>query len=173
MIRNVTSDVNSDVNMKIQNGNNELEESGDSQNKEEDENEQQEQDDDSNDDDEDNHQTIPLEDIKERLYCSPNKLMRVYELKVYLFNVMTEDKLWRYIEVLEIPNFRGIFKPNELPERINNVECGIIIWNDLHTHYTVYAKVHNMRMHFDPYGERSPLEIQKYLKTRQEYCNNL
>ena len=133
------------------------------------ENEREEQAD--SDDDSDNSENIPLKGIKELLYCSHNKLMKVYELKANLDNDITGNKLWRYIEILKIPNFRGIFKPNELPERINNVECGIIKWNDLYKHYTVYTKIHNMRIHFDPCGEGSPLIIQKYLKTRREYRN--
>ena len=42
----------------------------------------------------------------------------------------------------------------------------------LGTHWVCYAKVHNTRIYFDSFGRKTPLEIQKYLKTAKEFGNS-
>ena len=64
---------------------------------------------------------------------------------------------------------------DELPERINPVECGIVNLSpheQLGTHWVCYAKVHKTRIYFDSFGRKTPLEIQKYMKTAEEFRNN-
>ena len=64
---------------------------------------------------------------------------------------------------------------DELPNRINPVECGIVnlsVHKQLGTHWVLYAKVHKTRIYFDSFARKPPLEIQKYLKTAEEFRSN-
>ena len=65
---------------------------------------------------------------------------------------------------------------DELPEQVNAVECGIVnlsTYQHLGTHWVCYIKIHHNRFYFDSFGRKTPLEIQKYLKTAKEFRNNL
>ena len=131
---------------------------------------------DNDSEDSDNHQTIPLEDMKEEhLYCSRNNLMNVYELDIPADRSLTNLDLCRYKNILKIPKFRGVFMANKLPERVNSVECGIInfdTYDQFYSHWVCYAKIHNTCIYFDSFGRKTPLEVQKYLKTNREYISS-
>ena len=64
---------------------------------------------------------------------------------------------------------------DELPKRINPVECGIVNLN-IHkqsgSHWVLYAKFHKTLIYFDSFARKTPLEIQKYLKTAEEFRND-
>ena len=60
---------------------------------------------------------------------------------------------------LEIPNFRGIFMKDTLPEHPYTVECGIVNFNT-HTHPAgkslgVLLQNKDLRIYFDSYGQIS------------------
>ena len=46
---------------------------------------------------------------------------------------------------------------------LQNVEFWILV---------CYAKVHKTRIYFDSFGRKTPLEIQMYMKTAEEFRNN-
>ena len=101
--------------------------------------------------------------------------MKVYEVDIPSDKSLSNFDLVRYINILKVPNFRGVFMRDELPSRINTLECGIMNF-ETHTqpgtHWVCYVKDHKTRIYFDSFGQISPLEMQKYLKTKSEFRNN-
>ena len=129
------------------------------------------------DQDMDVEQNISPQELKERLYCRQNNLMKVYELDLGADIGLTDFALLKYIDLLRVPEFRGIFMLDELPERINPVECGFVNMSTnekLDPHWICYAKIfNNTRICFDSLGGKTPLplKLQKYMKTPQEFRN--
>ena len=119
-------------------------------------------------------QLKPLE-LKARLYTSGNN-MKVFGLDLDADRALSNIDLLEYINLLKVPKFRGVFKIDELPKRINPVECGIVNLSpheQLGTHWVCYAKFHKTRIYFDSFGRKTPLEIQKYIKTAKEFRNDI
>ena len=99
----------------------------------------------------------------------------MYELNLDADEGLTTINLLKYIDVLKVPKFRGVFMRDELPEGPNPVECGIVnlsTHEQMGTHWVCYARIHNTRIYFDSVGRKTPLEIQYYLKTAEEFMNN-
>ena len=131
----------------------------------------------TDDDENDNNdnENISESGLKARLYRSGNN-MKVYELNLDADEGLNNIDILKYIDVLKVPKFRGVFMRDELPERSNPVECGIVnlsAHKHLGTHWVSYAKIHNTCIYFDSFGRKTPLEIQKYLKTAKEFRNNI
>ena len=139
------------------------------------------------DDDSDNHARLTDFDayllkgvhssrhLEDRLYRNVNN-MKVYGLDLDADRGLTNVQILEYIDLLKVPKFRGVFMRDELPESVNTVECGIVNLSpheQLGTHWICYAKIHNNRIYFDSFGRKTPLEIQKYLKTEKEFQNNI
>ena len=81
--------------------------------------------------------------------------------------------LLEYVKILKIPKFRGVLRKDELPKEINHVECGIVNLNTPEEpRWICYAKVYKNRCYFDSFGEKIPLEIQRYMKTEEEFREN-
>ena len=100
--------------------------------------------------------------------------MKVYELDIPSDKGLTNFDLVRYIKILKIPNFRGVFMCDELSSRVKTLECGIMNFNNhtqLGSHWVCYVKDHKTRIYFDSFGQITPLEMQKYLKTDYEFRN--
>ena len=77
---------------------------------------------------------------------------------------------------LEIPYFKGVFTRDQLPEKLENKESGIVNFNtskEPGSHWVAYFRDGNQKIYFDSFGQVIPTEIQKYLKTKDEYRNNL
>ena len=95
-----------------------------------------------------------------------------------VFNISVPDKplttieLVRYARLLEIPDFRGVFMRDTLPQYPLNVECGIVSFNTYNqpgSHWVCYHWNKNERIYFDSYGQITPVEIQRHLKTGNEF----
>ena len=59
-----------------------------------------------------------------------------------------------------------------LPKKPHKVECGIVNLNISHqsgSHWVCYYKNGEKRIYFDSFGQITPLEIQRYLKTKKEF----
>ena len=59
-----------------------------------------------------------------------------------------------------------------LPQYPLNVECGIVNFNTSNqpgSHLVCYHRTKNKRIYFDSYGQVTPVEIQRYLKTGSEF----
>lgn len=79
---------------------------------------------------------------------------------------MTNVDLLKYVKLLKIPHFRGIFMRDTLPARIHTVEAGIVnqdIDSGRGTHWTAYVKNKNKITYFDSFGNlKPPLELIRY-----------
>ena len=77
---------------------------------------------------------------------------------------------------LEIPNFKGVFTRDQLPKKIGNKEAGIVNLNTSNepgSHWVAYFRDGSKKIYFDSFGQVIPTEIQKYLKTKDEYRYSL
>lgn len=76
---------------------------------------------------------------------------------------LTNYDLIKYVKLLRIPNFRGIFMRDKLPKKINKNESGIVNldnYNGDGTHWTAYIKKGKNIIYFDSYGNlRPPAEL--------------
>ena len=85
---------------------------------------------------------------------------------------LTNFQLSDYVEKLQIPNFRGVFMRDTLPNNPKQVECGIVNLNRSNengSHWVCYVKVKKNRIYFDSLGQDVPIEISRYLKTVKEF----
>ena len=97
---------------------------------------------------------------------------------MWVFNITIPDKplsnfeLERYAKLLEILNFCGVFMKDTLPEHPYTVECGIMNFNTCSqsgSHWVCYYRNKDQRIYFDSYGQITPVEVQRYLKTEVEF----
>ena len=112
--------------------------------------------------------------LKDRLHRSGNN-MKMFEFDLDADKALSNINLLEYIKLLKVPKVRGVFMRDELPKRINPVQCGIVNLSpheQLGTHWVCYAKVHKTRIYFDSFGRKTPLEIQMYVKTAEQFRNN-
>ena len=66
----------------------------------------------------------------------------------------------------EIPHLRGVFMRDELPSRIENMECGVVnldAGSGGGTHWVAYWKDDPAAIYFDSYGLDPPKEVLDYL----------
>ena len=102
--------------------------------------------------------------------------MKVYEVDIPTDKGLTNFDIQNYADILKIPNFRGVFMRDELPKIPKRFECGIMNFNthnQLGTHWVCFAKRGKTCIYFDSFGQITPVEIQRYLKTRFEFQNNI
>ena len=112
--------------------------------------------------------------LKKRLYHLKD-IMKVFELDIPSEHGLTNFDLVLYIEQLKVPYFRGVFMRDELPKNSNPIECGIMNLNkseQIGSHWVCFVRNKKDRIYFDSFGQITPLELQKYLKTKQEFKNN-
>ena len=65
-----------------------------------------------------------------------------------------------------LPNFRGVFMRDSLPNKIQIKECGVVNLDSAEgdgTHWVAYYKNGDLRIYFDSFGLDAPLEVQQYL----------
>lgn len=79
---------------------------------------------------------------------------------------LTNYDLLKYVKLLGISNFRGVFMRDKLPKRIKKNESGIVNLDDYNgdgTHWTAYIKKGKNIIYFDSYGNlRPPVELITY-----------
>ena len=75
------------------------------------------------------------------------------------------------VKHLNIPNFEGSFRCNELYGIPQNKECGIVYLKP--DHLVSYYKDNDKRIYFDTLGQEIPTKVQKYLKTEEEFQNEV
>lgn len=101
--------------------------------------------------------------------------MKVFELDIPPERGLTNLDLMRYVSILRIPHFRGVFMRDELPKVDRQIECGIVNLNrsdEMGSHWVCYVRNQNDRIYFDSFGQITPLELQEYLKTPKEFNTN-
>ena len=101
--------------------------------------------------------------------------MKVYRLIIPDSKGLTNFDLEQYANKLEILNFRGVFMRDTLPVRPYVKECGIVNFNTSEepgSHWVCYYKNGCERIYFDSFGQITPIEIQKYLKSKHEFLKD-
>ena len=71
---------------------------------------------------------------------------------------LTNFELFDYVRQLSIPNFRGVFMRDDLPNLPHSTECGIVNFNTLNepgSHWVCYYKHSKERIYFDSYTFRN------------------
>ena len=95
---------------------------------------------------------------------------------MHIFGTNIPDKplsiieLARYVRLLKISGFRGVFMRDTLQYPFK-VVCGIVNFNTSSqpgSHWVCYYRNKNERIYFDSYEQITPVEIQRYLKTGSE-----
>lgn len=102
--------------------------------------------------------------------------MKVFELVIPSDRGLTNFELLYYIKMLHVPYFCGIFMRDELPPEVQALECGVMNFNrsdQFGSHWVCFVKNGSQRIYFDSFGQLTPMEIQKYLKTSEEFKNNI
>ena len=93
-----------------------------------------------------------------------------------MMSALTNHDIQRYVDRVKLPNFRGVFMRDTLPHgEPHRIECGIVNLNTSlqpGSHWVCYYKHNTERIYFDSFGQITPIEIQKYLKTGQEFDKN-
>ena len=90
--------------------------------------------------------------------------------------VLSNFDIFKIAQSLKIPNFRGIFMRDQLPQRPKEKECAIVNLNSSDqpgSHWVCYYKNGKKRIYFDSFAQITPFEIQKYLKTKEELKNDV
>ena len=80
---------------------------------------------------------------------------------------LTNIELLDAAKKLNIPNFKGVFVRDELPNKPKRIECGIMNLDDSRgpgQHWVVFSKKGKDQLYFDSYGLPPPTELLKYLK---------
>ena len=89
---------------------------------------------------------------------------------------LTNFDIQRYARQFNIPHFRGVFMRDTLPTSGPwKDECAIVNLNTSQqpgSHWVCYYKKGDRRVYFDSFGQVTPMEVQKYLKTKQEVNEN-
>lgn len=82
---------------------------------------------------------------------------------------LSNEDLLKYVKLLKIPHFRGIFMRDTLPSTIHSVEAGIVNLDSdsgRGTHWTAYVKDGYNIKYFDSFGNlKPPLELITYFKS--------
>ena len=100
--------------------------------------------------------------------------MKVFELDIPTDRGLTNFDLISCIEKLKVPYFRGVFMRDELPSRKHTIECGIMNLNksnQIGSHWVCFVRNKKDRIYFDSFAQITPLELQKYLKSKSEFIN--
>jgi hypothetical protein len=80
------------------------------------------------------------------------------------------------VKDLKIKHFRDVFMEDELPQKINKIECGIVNLqnsNQRGSQWVAYYKNNNKKYYFDSYGKAPPpKELVKYLGQKKLFYNS-
>ena len=100
--------------------------------------------------------------------------MEVYGIEIPK-KALSNFELVKYVNILKIPNFRGVFMRDSLPKKPHMIECGIVNFNtslEPGSHWVAYYKNKKERIYFDSYGQVILAEVSNYLKTEKEKEND-
>ena len=101
--------------------------------------------------------------------------MRVFNVNIPNNKALTNYDIWRYAEELGISSLKTVCMLDDLPlKTCKNGECGIVNLNKIGqkgSHWVAFwiSDAKEQRIYFDSFGQITPIEIQKYLKTKEEF----
>lgn len=83
-------------------------------------------------------------------------------------HAMTNWELMKYVRLLKIRNFRGVFSRDELslitPHKNETGILNLDVSGSSGTHWVAFSKKNNNITYFDSYGLRPPPEVLQYFK---------
>ena len=97
--------------------------------------------------------------------------MKLYGLNIDSVRGLTNLDLIEYAHRLGIKHFWGVFMRDTLPKKPRHQECGIVNSNTSQqpgSHWVCYYKDGDRRIYLESFGQITPKELQKYLKTKKE-----
>ena len=99
-------------------------------------------------------------------------------IKKYGRNSLTNFDIYDIVKELSIPHFRGVFMRDTLPKAPRKHECGIMNFNTSEqsgSHWVCWyvSNAGSNRIYFDSFGCITPYELQRYLKSKREYKDNI
>ena len=97
-------------------------------------------------------------------------------IEIFGCNSLTNFDIYDIVKELRIPKFRGVFMRDTLPGRPMENECGIMNFNTSNqsgSHWVCWYKEGKERIYFDSFGCITPDELQRYLKSKREYKDNI
>ena len=125
---------------------------------------------------------FPLVYLSRTINLATYKLLNHFALAMKVCGLDIPDdeglsnvELIDYIKKLNVKNFRGVFMRDKLPRKPLYVESGIVNLNtskESGSHWVLYSKRGKTRIYFDSFGQPTPIEIQRYLKTDCELKHN-
>ncbi len=98
--------------------------------------------------------------------------MEIFNVVIPNSTALTNYDIWMYARKIGISYFTRVCMLNELPNTMKYNECGIVNFNktgEKSSYWVTYWKKDKIRIYFDSYGQITPVELQKYLKTEEEY----
>ena len=107
-----------------------------------------------------------------------NKNINNYRMSMseYGARTLTNFDINSLVEYLKIPNYKGTFMKDQLIGKPKETECAVVNFNNsdqIGSHWVAFYKNGEQRIYFDSFGQIPPIEIQKYLKTPEEYKHNI
>ena len=94
-------------------------------------------------------------------------------------SAMTNLDILYYVKKIKLPNFVGVYMRDTLPNKSwnrNNPQFGIMNLNkanQMGEHWVAWGYVpNNSAYYFDSFGADVPIELLKYLKTKEELAKN-
>lgn len=109
-----------------------------------------------------------FETIQDRTWSLPKYAFKKLPVKLPP-HALTDTELKKYVKILKIPYFRGVFMRDGLPKQIRRTECGIINLDEnvgRGTHWTAYIKNNYTVKYFDSMGNlKPPVELVNYFNT--------
>ena len=91
-------------------------------------------------------------------------------------NTLCTSDILHLANLMEIPNFVGVKMRDELKRKSKPRECGIVNLNtssEPGSHWICFYRVGNDRYFFDSFAEPPPIELLKYLKSDEEFDQDL
>ena len=111
---------------------------------------------------------------QKRLVKNPSVRSTNIKLQAFIDKPLSNFDLINWVNQLGIKYFRGVFSRDDLPDRINEPEVGIINLDSKigpGTHWVCYRNDEeggDLCEYFDPFGLIMPTEVLKYLQTSGE-----
>ena len=120
-------------------------------------------------------QAVQSENSKEN--CSSNKLQEhevkhsiiISGIEISTDKDMSILEIENYAKNLNIDHFQGVYDIDRLPDKHKEEECGIVRLTDDPSRWACYYKDSRNCFFFDSLGRKTPLELQKYLKTERDF----
>ena len=107
--------------------------------------------------------------------------MRIFNVIIPSNKALTNYDIWQYAQELGISSLKTVCMLDDLPTKAcksNEECCGIVNLNktgEKGSHWVAYwvsSDADKQRIYFDSFGQITPIEIQKYLKTKEEFRLN-